>query len=74
VNIVAGADAPVDVEVLLDGQPLQKSQNGLDVTNSQSHVQDFKLYNLVHAGEYGTHTITINVKGKDLRLYTFTFG
>ncbi|MGB6627136.1 MAG: thioredoxin family protein [Nitrososphaeraceae archaeon] len=33
-----------------------------------------KLYNLALHDSYGVHSIIINVKGKGLQLYTFTFG
>lgn len=37
-------------------------------------IQENRLYKLIQAGEYGVHTIEIEILGIGLKAYTFTFG
>lgn len=61
VNIVASGPAVVDV--LVDGASLEPT-----------NIEGETLYTVVSGTEYGTHTLTLDVKGKGFRIYTFTFG
>jgi thiol-disulfide isomerase/thioredoxin len=65
VNLVLGVEkgaAPVTVDVRVDGK----------VAKSIT-VDRHDLYNL-YAGPYGEHEVAIDVHGKDLAAYAFTFG
>jgi len=74
VYIVAAADTPVVVEVLLDGKPVG-GVAGADVSaNGTVTMQASRLYTLVHNTEPGEHTLQLKVKGAGLRFYAFTFG
>jgi len=77
-NIVGGSESNSQAYVLLDDNLLNKENKGSDViateTVSISSINEFKLYNLVSAEDYGTYTIKIDVTGKGFKIYTFTFG
>ncbi len=62
VYLVAGADAPVEVTVLVDGTETRR------VT-----VGPHDLYTLVQGADYGSHTLELRTP-PGLRAYTFTFG
>jgi thiol-disulfide isomerase/thioredoxin len=62
VNIVAGANKPVNLELYLDGKLL-----------GNTVVEADTLYNVADALEYGTHELLIKSE-PGLRAYTFTFG
>ncbi|CAM1000128.1 Thioredoxin domain-containing protein [Rhodanobacter sp. Root179] len=62
-HIVASADTPVTLEVLIDGKPQPP------VT-----VQTSRLYTLFDSGDYREHTLTLRIPSSGLRAYTFTFG
>lgn len=62
VNLVAGSENPVAIEVYLDGKKTK------DVT-----VHEFDLYNLISSEETGEHLVEIKTE-KGLIVYTFTFG
>ncbi|MBI3026771.1 thioredoxin family protein [Candidatus Woesearchaeota archaeon] len=78
VNIVAGSENGSDAYVYLDNNPLNEKNKGNDVqlnaNFSVSKINEFKLYNLVSAGNYGTHALDIAAVGKGFKIYTFTFG
>jgi thiol-disulfide isomerase/thioredoxin len=60
VNLVAGADTPTIMEVFIDGKHVE------NIT-----VSDEDLYSL-YASEFGTHELEL--RGSNVKLYTFTFG
>jgi hypothetical protein len=62
VYLVAGANFPVTLDVLVDGQ-----ENGTVTVSNQD------LYPVVQGTSYGTHTLELKVHN-GLRAYTFTFG
>ena len=74
--VAAANGAPVQIEVLRDGKPLDSSDAGSDVDpkTSTATIQGQRLYNLIKDTTPGTHTIDIKVMGKGLQAYTFTFG
>ena len=82
VNMVAGAPGrTVQLEVLLDGAPLDSREAGQDIhfdsdNRSWLSVGEGRLYSLIHNRRegYGKHSLTIKVSGKGLEAYTFTFG
>ncbi|HEY4294006.1 thioredoxin family protein [Luteibacter sp.] len=63
VHMVASANDPVTVEVLLDGKPLAP------VT-----VQKSMLYTLYSGQDYKDHVLTIRVPKANFHAFTFTFG
>jgi hypothetical protein len=64
VNLVAGADAPVNVDVELDGAPL-----------TTLTVMEHDLYNVVSNGPSGYHTLVLAPRGPtSVKLFAFTFG
>jgi thiol-disulfide isomerase/thioredoxin len=73
VYFVASADNATAVEVMLDGRPITDGA-GSDVTNSTVTVQADQLYTLVQGGDYGVHTLELDIPEPGLRAYTFTFG
>jgi len=74
VYIVADADTPVAVEVLQDGK-LVENAGGEDIREGGTVLmKESRLYKLIRNPEAGEHTLQLNVKGKGLRLYAFTFG
>ena len=62
-NIVAGSTTSSEVSLRVDGGAEQKMQ-----------VMNEDLYTVAAADDYSQHVLEIVVKGKDFRLYTFTFG
>jgi cytochrome c biogenesis protein CcdA/thiol-disulfide isomerase/thioredoxin len=64
VNLVAGSQTPVNVEVYVDG-----------VLHKQLVITDHDLYNLVDMqGEYGTHIVEIRFLNSGVSAFAFTFG
>ena len=78
VNIVAGSDSKSDAYILLDSDSLNEKTKGEDIylRNGKSivDINEYKLYNIASAEDYGTHMIELQVAGKGFRIYTFTFG
>ena len=78
VNIVAGSENASDVNVYLDNEKLNAGNKGdyiiLKDNSSMAKANEFKLYNVVSAEDYGTHAISMVVEGRGFRIYTFTFG
>lgn len=72
VNIVAGGNS--SFTATQDGKlityDLSKDSSG----NGKFLLDQERLYNLVTNKDFGEHVIEINVKGKDFKIYTFTFG
>lgn len=75
VNIVAGpGQQPSLLQVMLDGNFVNSTNSGSDVSDSVAKIDEQRLYNLVYDSGYYTKVIEINAKGEGFRLYTFTFG
>jgi thiol-disulfide isomerase/thioredoxin len=72
VNIVA-AGPNVNVQVLLDGNPVGTSDAGQDTQNSTVQVSENRLYNVISSQQAGAHTITL-IAPPGFQIYTFTFG
>lgn len=74
VNIVASADTPVSLQILIDGKPVG-TMAGIDVKNGVARVQDEQLYELVNdPNGAGEHTLEIIIDNPGLKAFTFTFG
>ena len=78
VNIVAGSDNKSDAFVFLDSDFMNEKTKGDDTYlkdgNSIVDINEYKLYNIASAEDYGTHTVELQVAGKGFKIYTFTFG
>jgi thiol-disulfide isomerase/thioredoxin len=75
VYFVAGADSPVKIKVLRDGQPLGNAKDQDVDNNSEVTVKDERLYRLIDDPQgYGQHTLEIQIQNPDLKAFTFTFG
>ncbi len=81
INIVAESlgNEGIDVEILLDGKPLNKENAGqnVEISNGKSllHVKEAKMYNAVSGkGKYCIYTIEFIVNSPDFSWYAFTFG
>ena len=81
VNLVirpAGAD-PFDIEIRLDGEPIQDVLKGQDVEvrddgRTYVIVDSPRMYNLVNSPEFGDHDLTILAGSDAFEFYAFTFG
>lgn len=76
VNLVAGTEGgAVRARILLDGEPITTDAAGADVENGIVTFTEHELYNLVDLkGNYGEHTITIEILDSGLQGFAFTFG
>lgn len=78
VYLVAGSDQATDIEVLIDGQPIDPKIKGSDVfyRDSKSYVtiSGNRLYRLIDAPDLEQHTIELRPSSSHVQLYTFTFG
>ena len=81
VYFVAGSEdgKPVEVEVLRDSKPLEKSYAGADVhfNNGRSYitVAENRLYKVIEdSGGYGDYLLEFIISSPGLQAYTFTFG
>jgi thiol-disulfide isomerase/thioredoxin len=73
VNIVAGGKG--ELHILEDNSPLDDSSSGTDISEDGTvKIDGQRLYNVVEHEEYGNHQIAIDVAGRGLQIYTFTFG
>ncbi len=77
VYVVAGSDTPVDVEILLDGQPA-RAYGGADVSTQNDKsiitIQEERLYKLIRHSDYEEHTLELIIKEPGLQAFAFTFG
>lgn len=77
VYLVAGSDGGVEVEVLRDGAPLEKSFAGKDIEfkdgKSFVRVKENRLYKIIEDSAFGNHTLEFR-SPSGLDVYTFTFG
>lgn len=62
-HIVAGADTPITLDIVVDGKPQPP------VT-----VQASRLYTLFHSSDYREHLLILRIPQSGLRVYSFTFG
>jgi len=73
VNIVTDSDAKL--EIFLDGKPLDVKYSGKDIpTGNSLIVLDPNLYNIISSENSASHLMEININGKGLQMFTFTFG
>jgi hypothetical protein len=73
VNIVTDSDAKL--EIFLDGKPLDAKYSGKDIpTGNSLIVSDPNLYNIISSENSASHLMEININGKGLQMFTFTFG
>jgi hypothetical protein len=68
-----GARGVHHVRVLLDGKPINASQDGTDVHSASVSVSAERLYTLVSLPSVQRHTLTLQPQ-PGTRLYDFTFG
>jgi cytochrome c biogenesis protein CcdA/thiol-disulfide isomerase/thioredoxin len=73
VYLVMGARGVHDVGVLLDGKPIEASQQGTDVREASVSVSAERLYTLVSLPSVQRHTLALQPQ-PGTRLYDFTFG
>ena len=77
---VDGEDsAPSKVQVMLDGEPLDASQAGNDVSfdkdgNSYILVDQPRLYSVVELPEFSGHALRLSAHSANFSLFAFTFG
>ena len=74
----SGSEKDIEVEVLRDSKPLDKSVAGKDVVfkdgKSYVKIQANKLYHIVGDVVYGDHLLEFIISSPGLEVYTFTFG
>jgi thiol-disulfide isomerase/thioredoxin len=72
---VAGADGEVQVEVLVDGEPIPERLRGSDVDETgMVSVAEHRLYTLVEGDGVESHTLELVIPQEGLEAFTFTFG
>ena len=80
VYLVAGSakGSAIEIEVLRDSKPLEKSYAGADVhfKNGRSYITitDNRLYKVIEDSAYGDHLLEFIISSPGLQAYTFTFG
>jgi peroxiredoxin len=78
VYAVLASDAPMDVEVLLDDQPMSEGNAGQDIIfrdgRSWLHLDRNDMYYLVRSSELLGHELKMLVLAEGFRVYAFTFG
>jgi hypothetical protein len=78
VYTVLGSESPVDVEVLLDGAPLLRSQAHQDVIFRKGRtyltVDRYDMYYVVKTEQFEAHELTLVCGDGTLRVYAYTFG
>lgn len=72
VHIVA-AGPNVGIQIQLDGKPVTSDNAGQDVSDSQAHIAENRLYNIISSKQAGSHTLTITGQ-PGFEIFTFTFG
>lgn len=73
VFMVAGADSPVGLKILVDGKAID-SRVGSDVIDGTVTVKEERLYRIIEDQAAGEHTLEIIIQNPGLRAFTFTFG
>jgi len=75
---VADPKKPERVYLLQDGKPVSKSEAGVDVhfdaQGSYLEVSAPRMYYLVKNTEFGPHLLTLEPRGADFVLHSFTYG
>ena len=80
VNAVINPEKPAsfEVQVTIDGRPLNPSEAGADliVADGRSYftVNGGRLYQVVALPEYGEHELKLSSNSDDFALFAFTFG
>lgn len=74
VYMVASSLKGVDCKLFIDDKPIGDFKGDDVDANGNVHILEDRLYKLVHMNDYGTHTLRIEVTGRGLNAYTFTFG
>ncbi len=80
VYFVAGSanGTPIDIEVLRDGQPIDRAVAGADIfyENGKSYVRvsGNRLYRIIDDAAPGNHLLEFIISSPGLQAYTFTFG
>lgn len=64
----------IKVKILLDGKEIEAADYGDDVVAGEVAVKDSRLYNLVNLQKKESGILELEVVGKGLRAYAFTFG
>ena len=72
--LVASSAAGATLKITLDGNPVGASAGADVAADGTLHVQENRLYKIVHTADYGIHTLKIEVQSGTLDAYTFTFG
>ena len=73
IYLVARADKPVRVKVLIDGKA-PGVRAGADVKDGVMTIQEDRLYKVIEDSAYGQHTLELIIEEAGLDAYTFTFG
>ena len=80
VNVVVnpGDGQPFEVQVTIDGNPLQQDQAGPDISfqegRSVFRVDEGRLYEIVALSAYGSHELRLSSNSDDFAVFAFTFG
>jgi thiol-disulfide isomerase/thioredoxin len=78
VYVVMSSDGPIELEVLMDGKPLLRSQAHQDVTfrNERSYlaVDRDDMYYVVKTHAFEKHDLTLVCQESGFRVYAYTFG
>ena len=81
VGLITGHDgqATIEIDIHLDGEPLDRLRQGKDVRLSQTgnptcRVRRPRLYRLVRAQQCGLHDLRLRVSGRGLRAYALVFS
>lgn len=68
-------NVPSRIKVLLDGNPIGRSEVGSDVQNGVVTLDSDRLYNLVDLhGKSGDHTLLLQFETPGIEAFAFTFG
>ena len=74
VYFVARSAGGATIRILLDGRALGPGA-GADVSpEGAARIAEDRLYHLISLGDYGEHTLQIDVVSGSIDAYTFTFG
>jgi len=75
VFMVAHAEKPLRLKVLLDGVPLPENMRGSDVDKEgYLNVSENRLYRVVEGTVWGKHRLDLISEESGLEAFTFTFG
>jgi hypothetical protein len=76
--MVLSSERPIDVEVLLDGFPLLRSQANQDIIFKDGRtyltVDRDDMYYIVKTGLSEAHELTLVCSDGSLKVYAYTFG